>query len=69
MLERNAMISTDVYRHFNFLFEVKFDIDDGNAFIEGGLIKAGLKYELVQINFHWGNSTHPGSEHTVDGFR
>ena len=25
------------------------------------------KYNLLQLHFHWGNTSQQGSEHTVDG--
>ena len=35
----------------------------------GGGVPSYPLYQLHQLHFHWGSSSSPGSEHTVDGTR
>uniref|UniRef100_UPI00358FBDDB carbonic anhydrase 2-like n=1 Tax=Myxine glutinosa TaxID=7769 RepID=UPI00358FBDDB len=45
---------------------IKVSLEEEITMEGGGLSST---YRAVEFHFHWGNSTHPGSEHTINGQR
>nr|ACI13848.1 carbonic anhydrase XV-like protein [Eptatretus stoutii] len=45
---------------------IKLSFEDEITMKGGGLSST---YRAVELHFHWGNSSHPGSEHTINGKR
>ena len=56
----------------SFYLAVKYGLDGGfdkYVYMRGGPLPEGKKFHLVQFHLHWGNATHGGSEHLLEGER